>query len=599
MKQLTKKILKKIAAFACNQYLVLFFILALGIKLYFFSTYVTKVTWSHDYNIGIICGYLSAAILFSPLFFVRKYKNIIATVLAFLFSYLILVDIVYYSYFASLPNVGLLGSLGQTTDVGPAIGGLLHWQFIFYFVDILLAIILFKPLKLFFGQLKERYNLDEANNKTSWLVVILIFIAFLLTITSIGINKLADTYNKGYDTVSTSQYYGVLMAHVIDFARFIDQETTHLSSSQKKALLDWVRNNKPLQATDNLTGSVKGKNVIMIQIESLGGFVINQKINNKEITPNLNKLAKKSQFFPNDRFVIGEGHTSDTDFVVNSSYFPLPDAAVFVRYGQDSFTSLPKNLISSGYSAYAYHGFNRNFWNRDVALKSLGYQKFFAADNYPKGLKLNMGLNDGDFLSKTAEYIKDQPKPSLSYVITLSSHVPFATNDQTKTLEINTSDYPDQVGGYLEDINYTDRMLGKFFDKLKSENLYDDSLILVYGDHTPVLQAFSAGTIKYDPATVQRKEVPLFIKLPKETTHKTYNKTGSHLDIMPTVLDLLDIKTSDLMFGQSLFATGDKALKVCNNQLVVFKNSGDCNKTLNEERNKSATIIRYNQFKDL
>jgi lipoteichoic acid synthase len=84
--------------------------------------------------------------------------------------------------------------------------------------------------------------------------------------------------------------------------------------------------------------------------------------------------------------------------VVNSSYFPLSDAAVFVRFGHDNFTSLPKTLIKNGYSADAYHGFNRNFWNRNVALKSLGYQKFYAADNYPKGFDINMGLDDGTFL---------------------------------------------------------------------------------------------------------------------------------------------------------------------------------------------------------
>jgi len=65
---------------------------------------------------------------------------------------------------------------------------------------------------------------------------------------------------------------------------------------------------------------------------------------------------------------------------------------------------------------------------------------------------------------------------------------------------------------------------------------------LVYGDHTPVLPAFSAGTINYDPNTVQEKEVPLIIKLPNETVGKTYADQGTHLDIMPTILDLLGLK---------------------------------------------------------
>lgn len=599
MIQLFKRALKRVAALVCDQYLVLFFILTTGTKLYFFNTYITRVTWSGHYMYGIVCGYLSVAIIFAPLFFMRRRRNKTAVILALLISVLLLIDNIYFKYFTALPTVGLLSSLGQTKDIVPALGTLLKWWFPFYFIDIVFVLVFRKQIKSFFLRLKEKYDIKKSGAKTAWTSIVLILIAFWMTLLLVGLNTLGDVFNKSYDGVSTSQYYGVLMTHAIDVVRFVQQETTSLSSTQVKTLTKWVKDNKPIQSTNELTGLAKGKNVIMIQVESLGGFVINQKVNGKELTPNLDELARTSHYFPNERFLYGAGHTSDTDFVANSSYFPLPDAAVFVRYGRDDFTGLPKTLISNGYSAFAYHGFNRDFWNRNVALKSLGYQKFYAADNYPKGEKINMGLNDGDFLSKTAEYIKDQPKPSLSYVITLTSHVPFNITDQTKNLGLNPADFPNQVGGYLENVNYVDRMLGKFFDKLKSSGLYEDSLILVYGDHIPVLPAFEAGTIKYDPASVQVKEVPLIIKLPKETIGETHANQGAHIDIMPTVLDLLGIKTKQLMFGQSLFANDSKALKVCSDQLVAFSGLEDCNSILTNEKNKSATIIRYNQFDNL
>ncbi len=573
--------------------------LALGVKLYFFSTYITKVTWSDQYANGITCGYLSAAFVFLPLLFVRKHKNKLAIIVALFFACLLLIDTVYYSYYDSLPTIGLLNIIGQADSQGPAILGLLRLGYLWYFADVILALVLIKPIGKLIKRLKDRYSLNRANVIGSWAVVIVILAAFLMSLAPVGEGSLNIAIDKGYDTATSSQYYGILVAHAVDIIRFVEQETAHLSKQQEKSLVEWVKNNKPAQTTDSLSGIAKGKNIIVIQVESLGGFVINQKINDKEVTPTLDKLASQSQFFPNDQFLLGAGHTSDTDFVANTSYFPLSDAAIFVRFGRDNFTGLPKALIPSGYSAYAYHGFTRNFWNRDVALKSLGYQMFYAADNYPKGEIINMGLNDGDFLSKTAEYIKNQPKPSLSYVITLSSHVPFATTDKSKALGINRQDYDDQVGGYMETINYTDRMLGKFFEKLKSENLYDDSLILVYGDHTPVLPAFSIGTIKYDPETVQAKEVPLIIKLPNYNIGKTFEKQGTHIDIMPTILDLVGIKTNQLMFGQSLFASSDKALKVCSNQLIAFPTKGGCKTMLTDEKDKSATIIRYNQFNNL
>ena len=601
MVKFTKKIARHAFEFVCDQYLILFFICTIGLKLVCFNTLITKVTWPSDqYWCGIILGFISVAVIFSPLYFVHKNKNRIAIILAAFLSILLTIDTIYYSYFFALPTVGLISSIGEAGSVGPAILGLIHWQLGLYFIDIILMILLNKPIKSFFNKLKEKHNLSRQGYIAALFNTMITIVIFWIAFLPMGLAKFNDVINKGYDTVSTTQYYGVIMAHAIDLIRFIETETTHLSKSQETNLSNWVNTNKPVQTTDNLTGVATGKNVILIQIESLGGFALNQVVNEKELTPNLDALAKTSQFFPNNRFIIGAGHTSDADFVANTSYFPLTDAAVFVRYGQDDFTSLPKTLINNGYSAYAYHGYNRNFWNRNIALSSLGYQKFYAADNYSNGAKINLGLNDGDFLSETADFIKNQPKPSLSYAITLSSHVPFEITNETKNLGINTDDYPDQVGGYLENINYVDRMLGKFFDKLKANGLYDDSLIVIYGDHVPVLPAFKAGTVSYDPDTVQGKETPLIIKLPQETVGETYKDKSTSLDITPTILDLLGIKTNQLMFGQSLFASSSTdALSICHDQLVAFTGFSDCSTALNEEKNKSSEIIRYNQFNNL
>jgi phosphoglycerol transferase MdoB-like AlkP superfamily enzyme len=597
MTKSAKKLAKQLLTLVCDQHLVLFFIATTGIKLAFFNTYVIRVIRPTDqYNFGIIFGFLSVAIILSPLYFSRKNKNRRVTLLVALISTLLLIDTVYFSYYYALPTAGIVSSIGQIKSVGPAVWELLHLSLLLYYADIALVMIFRKPIGLYFERIRDKYDLPQFSNKPSWTVTIVTIIAFWLAVLPAGIGKISDFMNKGYDTIKTTQYYGVIMAHTIDIIRFIEEQTTILSKAQKELIVDWVSANKPTQITSDLNGIAKGKNVILVQIESLGAFAIDQTINNQEITPTLNGLEKTSHFYPNDRFVIGGGHTADTDFVSNSSYFPLDNAAVFTRYGRDDFTGLPKLMTANGYSAYAYHGYHRNFWNRDVSLSSLGYQKFYAADNYPQGAKINMGLNDGDFFDKTAEYIKEQPKPSLSYVITLSSHNPFWLDHEYEGLDINTKDYPSQVGGYLECINYTDRMLGKFFDKLKKYNLYDDSLIIIYGDHTPILPAFEAGTIKYDPNSVQQKEVPLFIKLPNQTKGETHPNEGTHLNIMPTVLDLVGIKTHQLMFGQSFFTRDSKALQVCTDQIATFPSTDDCQSMLTDEKTKSSEIIRYNLF---
>jgi len=596
-----KAVLKHITKFAVGffnqQFLVLFFISTLAIKLCAFITCVINPAQPWQYWFGIICSCFNAAMVFLPFIFVKKHKNLFATIWAFVLALLLFVDTIYFSYFSAIPSVGLLSLVGEANGTTSAIIGLIKPQYFLYFVDILLAIIFIKPIRAFLR--KSPILLKKSSLIMNLIFSAVIIIGFCYSILLPGVNNLRNTYNHSYDSIATSHYYGLIITHVIDTARFINQEISIISPAEKAEIHDWVITNNPAQQTSSLNGIAAGKNVILIQVESLGSFVINQTVNGKAITPTLDNLAKNTDYFPNNRFIIGAGHTSDTDFVVNSSYFPLDDASVFVRYGRDDFTSLPKLLTSSGYSAYAYHGYSRNFWSRNVALVSLGYQKFYASDNYSEGEELNMGLNDGDFLNETADYIVDQPKPSLSTVITLSSHIPFEITDLTKGLGLNASDYPDQVGGYLENINYVDRMLAHFFEKLKENNLYDDSLIIVYGDHTPVLSSFSAGNINYDSESDQALEVPLFIKLPNQTTGQTHSELGTSLDIMPTILDLTGIKTNQLMFGQSLFAQIENSPIACPNNIIIFPELGDCETAQSIEKNMSSKIIRYNQFQNI
>lgn len=596
MNMLFKNVAKRILTFLSEQYLAVIFSLTTGIKLFFISTYVVRLTWSSYYLSGVIVSLFSAFVLFLPLYFIKKYKKILAITVSSFVSIILVIDIVYYSYFSSLPTVGLLSAAGQTSDITSAILPLIKWWLPLYFIDIVFVLAFKRPIGMFFKKIKERFSKSSNHNILTSFIVSGLMILSLIVSLPMGFSKLNEVINRGYDTVSTAQYYGILMAHAIDITRFIKQETISISEEKKQEIIDWVNLNKKPQVYSGLNSSAKNKNVILIQVESLGAFVLNQTVNNKEITPNLNRLAESASFFPNSHFVMGAGHTSDTDFVSNTSYFPLNDAAVFVRYGQSNFTSLAKTLTSNNYSAYAYHGYNRNFWNRNVALGSLGYQKYFAADNYSDGQKMNMGLNDGDFLMETIDYIKDQPRPSLSYVITLTSHTPFHITNETKELGLKSDDYPNQVAGYLENINYTDRMLGKFFDKLKEYNLYDDSLIVIYGDHVPVLDNFSAGTIEYNPKSKQGQQAPIIIKLPNQKAGKIYNDYGTHLDITPTVFDLLGVKTNQLMFGQSLFAD-ERA--VCKDQFANISISSGCDEFLDNAKYYSSLIIKYNQFNNL
>ena len=389
---------------------------------------------------------------------------------------------------------------------------------------------------------------------------------------------------------------------MIDGYRFFEEKLTTVPPGDRAAVVSWVKENlKSEQPLDDMTGVANGKRVIIVQVESLGTMVVGKDYQGQEITPNLNKLARSSYYFTDARFLIGAGHTSDTDLVVNTSLYPLYDSAAFVRYGKDNYAGLAKVLSQGGYTTAAYHAFNRNFWNRSVALGSLGYLRFYAAESYPLGGTINMkGLADRAFLRETAKYIKVAPPKSLSYAITLSSHYPFAITDETKGLKLNQDSLPPFVGGYLQNVNYTDRALGEFLDQLKSDGLYDDSVIVVYGDHSPTMDDFTAGDLSYKKDSTENRRVPLFIKLPGQTDGVIKKNTVTTQDIMPTILDVLGVKTNARMFGQSLFVNQTEALPRCTGGEVIHAGTvADCAAQVLREKEMSSKIIKYNLFSEL
>ncbi|WP_180368574.1 LTA synthase family protein, partial [Oenococcus oeni] len=113
------------------------------------------------------------------------------------------------------------------------------------------------------------------------------------------------------------------------------------------------------KANSKYYGIAKGKNVIIIHLESFQQFSIDQKINGKEVTPFLNSLyhGKDTISFSNFFNEVGQGKTSDAENMLETSTFGLPSGSVFTKYASNTFQAMPA-IISQrlGYSTAVFHG---------------------------------------------------------------------------------------------------------------------------------------------------------------------------------------------------------------------------------------------------
>src|SRR5690625_1968189 len=98
----------------------------------------------------------------------------------------------------------------------------------------------------------------------------------------------------------------------------------------------------------------------------------------------MNNLVKDNDtyYFENFYHQTEQGKTSDAEFLVENSLYPLSRGAVFFTNGQNEFHGLSEVLKENGYYTSVFHANNKSFWNRDQMYDSLGVDEFFDIDSY-------------------------------------------------------------------------------------------------------------------------------------------------------------------------------------------------------------------------
>ncbi len=314
-------------------------------------------------------------------------------------------------------------------------------------------------------------------------------------------------------------------------------------------------------------GIANGRNVITIQIEAFQNFVIGKSYNGQELTPNLNALLQKDTlYFDNYYYQIGGGNTADAEFSVNNSLYAPDTVAAYEAYRGNDYYSMATLLKDNGYgSATAFHGYIASYWYRNLAYPGQGFDAYLSGSDhyaYPKEIA-GMGVSDGEFFTSAVDYLAAQKAetgaPFYAFMVTLSSHYAFEIPEQFHSLTLKEEHVGTLFGNYLQCVRYVDDAIGMLIDALKANDLYDNTVITMYGDHfgLPVYdwqsKAFMEAWLSEEYTYAQHFNVPLIIHIPGADMAETFSVTGGHIDVMPTLLHLLGLENEKgIMFGQNL-----------------------------------------------
>ena len=487
-----------------------------------------------------------------------KARNRYIITVSTLLSIVLFANVGFYRFYNDFITLPVLFQTSNFGELGTSISEIITWTDILYFVDILLLLVVIKFMPKTEGKMEVRKQVRRA--------YFVLSLAVLFLNLGLAESERPQLLTRSFDRELLVKNIGTYNYHLYDI--YIQSK-----SSAQRALADgselvevdnYVQANQA-SVNEDMFGKYAGRNIILVQLESLQSFVINNEMNGEVVTPFLNSLTsdKDTYYFSDFYHQTGLGKTSDAEFLVENSLFGLGRGAVFFTHGGNTYNSMAESLGNNGYFSNVMHSNNKSFWNRDMIYKSLNIDKFYDLDSYQvtDENSVNWGLKDIPFFEQSVDLMTEMPQPFYSRMITLTNHYPFYLDEE----DIMIPEYNSNSGTlnrYFQTVRYLDESIKVFFDELKEKGLYDNSIIVMYGDHYGISEnhnkAMSMYLNKeeitpYDSALLQ--SVPLFIHVPGSGDGEVIDKTAGQIDLRPTILHLLGIDTSnDMQLGADLFS---------------------------------------------
>lgn len=414
----------------------------------------------------------------------KKGRNIAGIIMNILISILLFADNIYYSYSSNVLSVLQISNLQYGEEIMSTLPLLLKSPQILYFIDILTLIILIATSIIKIEKGKK--------SKTKFIVcrtIIGIMCMIFFIILSINANSkvLEDPYNR--DTqIKKGTIYGYHISDILNAMLGSKQAKYDNKNDMMKEynVLKDEYNEKYGESYIDIKTTMEGKNVIILQLESIQEFVLNKTINGREITPNLNKFINENIRLSN-MFMQSYSTTADSEFSTVTSLYPVENGMAYSRYYKNNYDDIFKMFHNKDYTTSYMHGNYGNFWNRTNVYNNMKVDYIELKDKFLDISENIMGYLSDELLYKQAvQKLKEYDNPFISYVVAASSHTGFTLDglqDKSK-VNINVGKYKDTFfGNYLESVNYADYAFGIFIQELKNASLYDNSVIILYGDH--------------------------------------------------------------------------------------------------------------------
>lgn len=331
--------------------------------------------------------------------------------------------------------------------------------------------------------------------------------------------------------------------------------------------------------------NVRSHNVLLVLVESLRPDELMAFGGRREVMPNLETLARDAVLYP--KTWSQSSHSNYSDLCTMTSQYPLRDRTLYLY---DSDSMWPRELIYDllaplGWRTAIFSSQNENWgrmleWLDTDSLDELFHSEVFEGETYfPPGdhnfvefaqaRKRAGKVDDQHTVSAAIDWLRrDRERPFFLYLNLQNSHVPYMRppgfppryGPESVDFEVSYGRFPrDKVDVvkdlYSDSLAYVDHQLGRLLDALRHDGRLDDTVVVITGDTG---QAFyehgfaSHGSYLYEEVV----RVPLIIRSPG-LAPGVDSRIVQHVDLPPTVLELLGLPPHPSHQGRSLAASPD------------------------------------------
>jgi len=476
-------------------------------------------------------------------------------------SLVLLVDTVYYRFFGDVISTPALLAARQTRHVWGSIGSLFSIGLVWLFAD--------WPFALWLAARESRSGAEPEPRVRAVVAAAAITLVAVGTVLVSAPGVLAATpLDQMFRARSVVEQLGPFGYHAYDAWNYARGRLLRLpvTDAQVQDALAWFRARAALRAPGPTFGVARGRNLIVVQVESLQDFAVDFRVGGQDVMPHLRRWTDDSLRFTNVTDETSEGRTSDAEFATMTSLLPLDHGAAAFRFPANHYAALPGLLAEHGYSTMSAVPFEPGFWNRRVMHPAYGFQQSLFESDFQMTEQIGWGLNDRDFLQQMVPRLEQLPRPFAAWLITLSLHHPFTSFPAAhKTLTLGSLEGT-SFGNYLHTMRFFDQALEDFRAALARDGLLDESVIVVFGDHDagftrePAL-SHAIGIGSDEIAWTLNDRVPLFIRSGASAAASLAGsraEPAGQTDLAPTLLSLLGIDAGPLPYvGRNLLGPSE------------------------------------------